>query len=415
MRASESVKNYPSKLRESANYSVRTIKQICKNIGPRAPGSENEKKAQEFLAQELEKCCDAVTIEEFPVHPNAFLGWVPLCSLLMSIAAVLYNTRLSLIALALTIISIIVVLFEFVLYREILDPFFKKKTSRNVIGVRSPSGELKQRIIFSGHADSSNEWTFAYLGGQKLLASVIGAAIAGFFISLIFSSIAVVRGHGLSVLGERFLLVFGYILLGFIPIYIFASFFKNPKRTVMGANDNLTGSLASVAVVKFMQENSIHFENTEVRIVITGSEEAGLRGAKNYCKNHLAESKEIETVFLSTDTLKDLEYIAIYSKDLSGTVNHCAKACSLLKKGGELAGFDLPYKSIYLGASDSAAVTQAGISAATLAAMDPAPARYYHTRLDTADILDIKSIEAGLNILIESAFLFDEQGLKESY
>jgi hypothetical protein len=333
----------------------------------------------------------------------------------MSVAAVLYNTQRSLWALVLTIISIVIVLFEFVLYREILDPFYKKETSRNVIGVRPPSGELKRRIIFSGHADSSNEWTFAYIGGQKLLVAVIGSAIAGFVISLVFSAISVISGHSFTRLEKPLLLVFGYILLGFIPIYIFASFFKNSKRTVMGANDNLTGSLASVAVARFMQDNDIRFENTEVRIVVTGSEEAGLRGAKDYCKKHLAESKEIETVFVSTDTLKDLEFISVYSKDLSGTVNHCAKACSLLKKSGEIAGYDLPYKSVFLGASDSAAVTQAGISAATLAAMDPTPARYYHTRLDTADILDIKSIEAGLNILIETAFLFDEQGLKESY
>ncbi len=415
MQANQSIKNYPSKLRESTNYAVKNIKSICKNIGPRAPGSENEKNAQEFLAEELKKTCDTVTIEEFPVHPNAFLGWIPLCSLLMSIAAVLYNTRLSLIALALTMISIIVVIFEFVLYKEILDPFFKKKTSRNVIAIRNPSGELQKRIIFSGHVDSSNEWTFAYLGGPKLLIGVIGLAIFGFLISLVFSSIAVISGHSFLPLEKPLLLIFGYILLGFIPIYIFASFFKNSKRTVMGANDNLSGSLVSVAITRFMQDNDIRFENTEVRIIVTGSEEAGLRGAKDYCKKHLAESKEIDTVFLGTDTLKDLEYIAIYNKDLSGTVSNCSKACALLKKGGENAGIDLPYKTITLGASDSAAFSQAGISATTLAAMDPAPARYYHTRLDTADILDLKGIETGLNILVETAFLFDEQGLKESY
>ena len=49
--------------------------------------------------------------------------------------------------------------------------------------------------------------------------------------------------------------------------------------------------------------------------------------------------------------------------------------------------------------------------AASIAAMDPAPARYYHTRLDTADNLDIKTIEAVLGVALETAFLFDEKGL----
>lgn len=419
MRASESVKNYPSKLRESANYSVRTIKQICKNIGPRAPGSENEKKAQEFLAQELEKCCDTVTIEEFPVHPNAFLGWVRLCALLMCFAAVAFNLGFGLISLALTLLAIALVIGEFVLYRQLLDPFYQKKTSRNVIGVRNPTGDLKRRIIFSGHCDSSKEWTFTHLGGPILLKSVLVLSVVGFLFSLIVSVIAISRNYafsfGLFAPDDRIVQVLGYIFLALIPVFLFASLFENRKITVMGANDNLTGSLVSVAVTKFMQDNDIRFENTEVRVIVTGSEEAGLRGAKDYCKKHLQECLDIETVFCSTDTLKDLDYIAIYNRDLTGTVKHCTKACALLKKGGENAEVDLPYKTITLGASDSAAFTQAGIPATTLAAMDPAPARYYHTRGDTEAILELKSVETGLNILIESAFLFDEQGLKESY
>jgi aminopeptidase YwaD len=419
MKASQSVQNYPSKLRESTNFSVRTIKQICKNIGPRAPGSENEKKAQEFLAGEMMKCCDTVSIEEFPVHPNAFLGWVRICALLMSVAAVAFNLGFALVSLVLTLLAVSLVVGEFVLYKEMIDPFYKKKISRNAIGVRNPTGELKRRIIFSGHCDSSKEWTFAHLGGPKLLISVLLLSVVGFLFGLAFSIVAVVRGFafsfGLFAPDDKFVQVLGYIFLALIPVFFVASFFENRKITVMGANDNLTGSLASVAVARFMQDNNIRFENTEVRIVVTGSEEAGLRGAKDYCKKHLTECQEIETVFCSADTLKDLDYIAIYNRDLTGTVKHCTKACALLKKGGENAGVDLPYKTVTLGASDSAAVTQAGINATTLAAMDPAPARYYHTRNDTDALLELKSVETGLNILLETAFLFDEQGLKDSY
>ena len=51
------------------------------------------------------------------------------------------------------------------------------------------------------------------------------------------------------------------------------------------------------------------------------------------------------------------------------------------------------------------------MKAVSIAAMDPAPARYYHTRLDTADNLDIKTIEAVLGVALETAFIFDEKGL----
>jgi hypothetical protein len=43
--------------------------------------------------------------------------------------------------------------------------------------------------------------------------------------------------------------------------------------------------------------------------------------------------------------------------------------------------------------------------------MDPSPARYYHTRLDTEDNLDPKTVEACINIALETTFLFDEKGL----
>ena len=51
------------------------------------------------------------------------------------------------------------------------------------------------------------------------------------------------------------------------------------------------------------------------------------------------------------------------------------------------------------------------MKAAAFAAMDPAPARYYHTRLDTHENLDLKTIEAGVDICLETMFLYDEKGL----
>ncbi len=419
MKAKESVQNYPSKLRESTNYTVKTIKNICKNIGPRAPGSDSEKKAQEFVGKELESCCDTVTIEEFPVHPKAFLGWVPICSYLMIIAAILFYFGMGIVSLAITFLALSFVVGEFILYKPMLDPLFKKKTSRNVVGIRNPSGEIKRRIIFSGHIDSSQEWRFTHLGGAKLLTSVIVMAVIGFVVGLVLPIIAIIKGQGFSpsfsMYQDPFLKVLGFVYLAYIPLFFTFSFFINRKRTVMGANDNLTGAIASVAVAKFMQANDIRFENTEVRVLVTGSEEVGLRGAKAYSKKHLKECQEIETIFCNSDTLKDLDFIAIYDRDLTSTVQNDKRVCALIKQAGVTAGIDLPYKPVFFGASDSAAMSQAGLASATLAAMDPAPPRYYHTRLDTDKILEPKSIEVGLNVLLETAFLYDAQGLKERY
>lgn len=413
MKAQDSVKNYPSALREMTNFSVRGIKKICKDVGPRPAGSEQEHEAQKLMAAELDGACDKVEIEPFDVHPGAFLGWILTDGIMMIAAIVLFFFGMSAIALALCALSLIFAIVEFLLYKKLLDPFFPTKTSHNVVAVRKPKGEVKRRIIFSGHADSANEWRFTYYGGSKLLVPIIGLSFVGILLGLVLGIWAVAAGHAFSAADSGALNVMRYVFLAWIPILFTALFFENKKRPVMGANDDLTGCFISMAVVKYMQQHDIRFENTEVWVVLTGSEEAGLRGAKAFCKAHKNELSDVETVFVGLDTIRDYDFAAVYSRDLTGTVKNDAGACVLVKEAAKQTGLDLPYKSVFFGATDAAAVTQAGMKAVSVAAMDPAPAKYYHTRLDTADNLDIKTVEAVLGVALETAFLFDEKGLSD--
>ena len=413
MKAQDSVKNYPSALREMTNFSVRGIKKICKDVGPRPAGSEQEHEAQKLMAAELDGACDKVEIEPFDVHPGAFLGWILTDGIMMIAAIVLFFFGMSAIALALCALSLIFAIVEFLLYKKLLDPFFPKKTSHNVVAVRKPKGEVRHRIIFSGHADSANEWRFTYYGGSKLLVPIIGLSFVGILLGLVLGIWAVAAGHAFSAADSGALNVMRYVFLAWIPILFTALFFENKKRPVMGANDDLTGCFISMAVVKYMQQHDIRFENTEVWVVLTGSEEAGLRGAKAFCKAHKNELSDVETVFVGLDTIRDYDFAAVYSRDLTGTVKNDAGACALVKEAAKQTGLDLPYKSVFFGATDAAAVTQAGMKAVSVAAMDPAPAKYYHTRLDTADNLDIKTVEAVLGVALETAFLFDEKGLSD--
>lgn len=413
MKAQDSVKNYPSALREMTNFSVRGIKKICKDVGPRPAGSEQEHEAQKLMAAELDGACDKVEIEPFDVHPGAFLGWILTDGIMMIAAIVLFFFGMSAIALALCALSLIFAIVEFLLYKKLLDPFFPKKTSHNVVAVRKPKGEVRRRIIFSGHADSANEWRFTYYGGSKLLVPIIGLSFVGILLGLVLGIWAVAAGHAFSAADSGALNVMRYVFLAWIPILFTALFFENKKRPVMGANDDLTGCFISMAVVKYMQQHDIRFENTEVWVVLTGSEEAGLRGAKAFCKAHKNELSDVETVFVGLDTIRDYDFAAVYSRDLTGTVKNDAGACALVKEAAKQTGLDLPYKSVFFGATAAAAVTQAGMKAVSVAAMDPAPAKYYHTRLDTADNLDIKTVEAVLGVALETAFLFDEKGLSD--
>lgn len=421
LKANESVKNYPSVRRMYTNYAARGIKDVCKTIGPRFSGTEQEKKGIEYMAREMETCCDSVNIDSYPVHPKAFLGWIPLTVTFMSISSVLFFLAqffeiipLFYVSVALTAICLFFIITEFLFYRETLDIFMPKKTSHNAYGVRKASGETKRRIIFSGHADSSMEWRFTYYGGPKLVIPMIGGSLLGVVFTAVCDVVIIVKCIiDPEFVGSGAVDVISYILLAFIVLFIGASFFYDKRRIVEGANDNLTGCFASLAIMKFLKDNDIRFENTEVMALCTGSEEIGLRGAKDFCKKHGEELSDVETVFIGLDTLRDYDFMAIYSKDMTYTVKNNAEAGKLLHEGGKIANCDLPYKAVSLGASDAAAVTKSkcGIKATTLAAMDPAPARYYHTRLDTHDNLDLKTLEACLDVCLETLFLYDEKGL----
>lgn len=422
MKANESVKNYESTRRMYANYAARSIKKVCKEIGPRFSGSEAEKKGIEYMAEDLKTCCDDVKIDSYSVHPKAFLGWIPLSIVLMTISSVLVFigqyfeiAPLFYASAALSVICLFSIITEFLFYKETLDPFLPKKTSYNTYGVRKATGETKRRIIFCGHADSSMEWRFTYYGGPKLLIPIIGGALLGVVYVTVCSIIAIV----MSFVKPEFLQstafdILSYVALGFILFFLAASFFYDKKRIVEGANDDLTGCFTSIGILKFLQDNGdIRFENTEVVALCTGSEEVGLRGAKDFCKKYNDNFSDVETVFVALDTLHDFDFMAIYNKDMTGTVKNDADACKLVKEGAKIAGYDVPYATVSLGATDAAAVSKSktGMKAASFAAMDPAPARYYHTRLDTHENLDLKSIEASIDICLETLFLYDEKGL----
>ena len=401
-------------LDSTVDYMVKKITDICEKIGPRAPGSEQELQAQKSMAKDLEQWADTVEIEGFTVHRQAFMGFIPFTVAMAIIATVLFFFK-PVVGFILTILGFISLVLEFLMYKRFLDPLFIGHPSHNVIATRKASAETKKRIIFVGHSDSQYEWILNYkLGGTGmklfLIPAVVGLVICCIanLVKFIAVDINGVASEGL----ETFFLIVGIVLCVFIVPYVGFLFFQSYTKSVPGANDNLSGCLASMSVLKHMAESDVRFENTDVCVLLTGSEEAGLRGAKAYAEKHEKELKEIETVVVACDTMRDLEYMAVYDRDLSGTLKHDKQVKELVKNAAANCGLDVPYASIYLGACDAAAFTQKGIKSTGFAAMDPTPPRYYHTRLDSPELLVPEALKVGAEVLLETACLYDEVGLQ---
>lgn len=397
-------------------YAVKGITKVCRRIGPRKPGSPEEYRAQQWFQKDMKNYCEETRIEEFTLHRQGFMGFIPF-TVACGIASVFVNWFASPIAaLILCICAFVPLVFEFLMYKEFDDFLFPKQTSHNMIAVRKPKGEVKQRIVMVGHSDSQFEWTLNYLiGGLQAKLFVEIPAVVGLIVQTVFALVCIIAGKGgaaVNIQSARwFFILFFVVSCVFIPFEFAFLFFQSWTKSVPGASDNLSGCYVGMAVVKALDEAKVRFENTEVVVICSGSEEAGLRGSKAYAKAHEKELKEIPTCVVALDTFRDLETMAVYHRDLSGTLQHHDGTKVLVHDACANCGFDVKYESIYIGGSDAASFTQRGIPATGFAAIDPAPPRYYHTRLDTPENLRPEAIKAGIEIMIEACCMFDKDGI----
>ena len=398
------------------DFSVKEITDICDNIGPRKPGSPEELKSQKFMQRILDQYCEKTEIEDFTLHRQGFMGFIPF-TVCMGVASVFVNWfGKPLIAFIMCILAFIPLIFEFLMYKEFDDFLFPKQTSHNLIGTKAPKGEVKQRIVLVGHSDSQFEWPINYLlGGLQAKLFVEVPAVVGLVIQTIFALVCAIVGKGGAASGITsatwFFKLFFIVSIIFIPFEISFIFFQSWTKSVPGASDNLSGCYVGIGTLKALRDAGAELEQTELMVICSGSEEAGLRGAKAYAKRHEKELKDIPTAVIGLDTFRDLEDMAVYDRDLSGTLQHDWGVKNLVKNAAANCGFDLKFESIYIGACDAAAFEQRGVPSTGFAAMNPDPPRYYHTRLDNPENLRPEAIEAGIEVMIETVCMYDKEGL----
>lgn len=400
MKASESIANFESRLREYTNFTVREIKNICKQTGGRPAGSENEKKAFDYAQLKLKDFSDTIETQQFSVKPHALASQEKISGILLIISAVL--SFLGFYLFYFTVISFVIAMFAFIqliFNGKIFDLFFKKATSHNLYAKRNPSGDVKRNIIICGNMDSPFERTFIQKGGKKLEKAVKIYAFCGLAYILLFNRFVLLFPD------KDFIGILKYIIIIFIPAFIALLFTVNQKKAIEGASGNLTGAFTALACMKFLSDNDIRFENTQVTALLTGSKNAGSIGAKEFFKNCNKQSEVKDTLFLEFDTIKDIEQFAIYStnENTSKLLENAAKEAGIEgKTHRNLRG--LPF--------DAKVAAKEGVAAATLTAVDLSSCKHYYTKEDTAENLEPKAIEKGVFIALSAIFQFDEHGLR---
>lgn len=408
---------------DSAQYMMDEIAHICKNLPKRTPGEEGEKLACEYMVDVLKKdCgCERADLESFKENPHSFLGWIYF-TVTFALAGMAMFFVMPLLGVILIALGFAIMILQFGFYKKVIDFVFPEKTGHNVTAIKKCKGEVKARIFFNGHPDAAWNWPVNNKWGGKVYEAHIGSSVVGALISLVLCIIAAVRVGDMFYMTEfsldAYTLIYGEALfwcgiahLVFVPLLIGMYFMWDPNTTVDGANDNLTGCYMGIAILKAMKDAGIELEHTEVGVILSGSEEAGLRGAKAWVEQHKGEFDDVPTWIYSYDTIHDGKFLGVNYRDLNATVKADKEVSDTFMESAKELGIKCNKTLVppLGGATDSAAFAQGGYKVTGITALNHVLEDYYHTLKDSWDNLDKDCLADCYAISVRCLEKFDEK------
>ena len=395
MKAQNSVKNYDSKIREYTNYSYRQAKNACKNYGPRPAGGEKDKKLQEHLTNELRGCTNAVTSESFIfTKSTAFSENIFTLIFIVLAVAVAVISCFGLLpdntipAIASAVIVFLGVINIFTGFTNKL--FAKKCSASNIHAIRKADEKATKRLLLIANSDSLSKRKFNASGFAVISAIGFIATLAVVFVSSYLNFFNTNPDMKFASLA----------LVIFIPFAIIP-LFSDSNECSDGASKNLSGAFASIAVLKYLQDNEIKMPSLEICVAITSAHEADGAGAAAFAKKHSSYFSDIPTVCICIDS------IAFEEKNL-GIIKSkkSQESVEFLKNGAQDAGIQLidsPLQGKYT--PDSNFISSIGIDACAITSL-PVD---YEKAADTHEDMKVKTIESALKTIVSGAFLYEEK------
>lgn len=383
-------------------YMYDLIDKVMKDIGPRESCGEKEKELGRLFASEIEPACDRVETESFTCSPTAFLGFFPYLVLLYLAGVALYFFFPPA-SVVLALAGGAVLFFEVVRYKELVDPIFPKREGENIIGFVKPRGETTRRVYVSAHFDSAYEFKIWYWfkGFSTVLMGTGFLSVVLLFAFSLAGSIA--RPVGMPEVTA--FKVLGYILIGLCPVVVIFFFFHTTE-VVPGAMDDMAGVAVVAGLGRYLADarksGKFYPEHTEVVLLGLSSEEAGLRGAKRYAASHHADQKDLPASAIFLDGIYDESFFTVFSKEVWPGGKMDPGLVDLARQAAEDNGFEIRVGVLPLGATDATAFALAGIPSVSMCLWDTTRlVPHYHTRYDTIEHIEPRSLAVALQTVID--------------
>lgn len=396
---------------------LQLIFDICEVAKFRLPGSEGEKKAQDFIKEKMKEFgADEIDENKFITHAKFFKYWpkLSLVFFLISLLTFHFSPLITILLILLMLVNIGLKLFSF----TFLDVLFKKKTSSNVIAKlkSTSSGKPKRIIIIGGHIDSTYEFPLGRKYGKGMIKFYIFVFIAAFiwllinFIKLIYGLVVGIPLIDLS--GNLDFNWYYIMVLILTPFVIWIAWNVVSTRPVQGANDNLSGIAVTTGVLKYFSRQKL--KNIELWAISFGSEEGGMAGSKALSK--IVKQQLDDDTFPSEslwvvnfDSIaEDAPLIIATGEPLYRVKQYDMEVVNAMKKAADKVGVKALVKKID-GGTDSAPFARLGISGmGIIAAKESGVPKNWHCREDTPEGCEVEGITNSIKTAIQFLKDIDE-------
>jgi hypothetical protein len=380
------------------------VDELCRQVGPRASGSAAEAAAAERLRGRLERWGLPAAVERFRTTPFGLQGLLATMGggYLLALGVYLvcpYGT------LAFLGLAIAVLLAHRALDVDLPGLLLPGAESTNVHGTLQPSGERRRTVLFAGHHDSAfrmpllarSSW-FTWLSRGMLLFFCSYLTLLGLAVWRTAATPGPARGPvewsllGLCGLGGAFALV---VLGGMIR-----------RDAVPGANDNLTAVAAAWETVRRLA--AAPPRHVEVRAVSFGSEEAGLKGSRDFALRHRAELRD--AVLVNLESLGQSGRLFVLTGELLAGARHDAEAVRLVEQAAHDAGIPLQRKYLTHGLTDAASFSRRRLPAVAVIRLNDAGfLDHYHSPGDSPEHLREESLEEAVRLCLAVVARLDRE------
>ncbi len=415
--------------KKSADGMMNLVTKVVDEIGPRLPASDEERAAAKLIRAEYEKNIGLKTVSEpFKVAPNSTIGFIPYLGYTALAGFILFWIMPLLGAIAAALVLIYAFTMVFV-YTDIFKFLWPKKDSENFYTVQEPkSGKADYTIILSAHYDSSWHWTLQYSNPKTMLPKLIVGIVA--VLVLLAAGIALpAMGKNIAIwtaaaaysaqawsAGEWVLRV---LLLVLSPGFVFLILFLSPDKSLAspGAMDNLSGIAQNMMIAKYYAENPGELpDNCRLIALAFGCEEAGLKGSMAFVKEHKNDGLLDNAYVINIDSVSDADYFEVVMGDIMQLTRFDQGMIDLAYDSLKEAGVIRKTGKIYnpIGGCDSTPFAKIGVPTVTIAAQNPVPTTYYHTKDDKPGRLSKDVFAEGLkasHILIKK--ICDKEAAKK--